>query len=59
MFHHIALIPMSNLLLFFVADINAAVQRSCRDTEIVNTRVSLTSNPQPKLDCMAAAVSTN
>jgi O-antigen ligase len=30
MFHHIALIPMSNLLLFFVAGMNAAVIGTCR-----------------------------
>ena len=32
MFHHIALIPMSNILLFFAAGMNAAVRRSSRGT---------------------------
>jgi O-antigen ligase len=46
MFHHIALIPMSNLLLFFVAGMNAAVRPVSGDAEIMAARLSPASDTQ-------------
>ena len=57
MFHHIALVPMSNLLLFFAAGMNAAVRTPIRTVANMAVRESAASVTRQKSDCVAAALS--